>query len=59
MGKAAVLVTVVMLMASLDLNEIQMQINKSMRTSTLVMMGRRNPLLFRDARLLSNRARKK
>ena len=58
MGKAAVLVTVVELMASLDLNQIRMQHTKSMRTSTMITMGRRNPLLSRDARPLSNRAQK-
>ena len=56
MGRSAVLVTVVMFMASLDLNKL----NKLMRTSTLmIMMGRRNPLLSRDARLRFNRAQKR
>ena len=63
MGRAAVSVTAVMLMASLDLNRIQMQFNQSMRTSTrmimMIMMQRLSPLLLRDARLRSNRAQKR
>ena len=60
---AAVSVTAVMLMASLDLNRIQMQFSQSMRTSArmivMIMMKRLSPLLLRDARLRSNRAQKR